>query len=87
MSVDIRDGVAVEQLQIFGLHTNESQCAVVLNHMQEHGSITALHAMRMYGCARLAARIHNLRADGHRIRSSMVSINGKRFAMYELEQA
>jgi len=38
-----------------------SQKTQILEHLKEHGSITPLEALRLFGCFRLAARIHELR--------------------------
>lgn len=47
--------------------------------------ITAIDALREVGCFRLAARISDLRAEGHDIGSEMVTLpNGKRVARYQL---
>lgn len=62
-----------------------SQCSEILKHMQERGSITALEALDLYGCFRLAARIKDLRADGHIIVTEEVSLpNNKTIARYSL---
>lgn len=43
------------------------QCDRILRHMRDYGSITQAQAMQEYGCMRLAARIADLKARGHRI--------------------
>lgn len=43
------------------------QCDRILRHMRDYGSITQAQAMQEYGCMRLAARIADLKACGHRI--------------------
>jgi hypothetical protein len=48
--------------------------------------LTALDALHGCGCMRLAARINELRANGHVIGTEMVSKNGKKFAQYFLIQ-
>lgn len=48
--------------------------------------LTSLDALNGCGCMRLAARINELRADGHVIGTEMVSKNGKKFAQYFLIQ-
>ncbi len=48
--------------------------------------LTSLDALQGCGCMRLAARINDLRADGHLIGTEMVSKNGKKFAQYVLIQ-
>jgi hypothetical protein len=49
-------------------------------------SITPLEALNRYGCFRLAAVIHKLRKDGHKIvTEDAVSADGKHFARYRME--
>lgn len=56
------------------------------------GSITALEALREYGCYRLASRISDLRSEGMTIAKTMEEsvskVTGKpvRFARYSLEK-
>jgi hypothetical protein len=65
---------------------------MILEYMKEYGSITPMEALdgeihlRKINCFRLAARIDELRRDGHPIRTEMVEgRDGKRWAMYQLE--
>lgn len=44
-----------------------TQCEKVLEYMKDFGSITPLEAMQDIGCMRLAARIADLREQGHPI--------------------
>lgn len=44
----------------------------ILNHMETIGPITPMEAMKLYGCYRLSARIHELRASGEDIITDMV---------------
>ena len=46
--------------------------------------ITAMDALNGCGCFRLAARIKDLRDDGHKIATIKVERNGKHFAAYKL---
>ncbi len=39
----------------------------VLKHLQEHGSITSMEAIELFGATRLSAIIFNLRRHGHDI--------------------
>ena len=41
-----------------------SQCEMILNHIQEHGSITDLEAYTLYSIRRPAARVFDLRKRG-----------------------
>lgn len=42
----------------------DSQANMILEHLQGGHDITALEALQMYGCFRLAARIADLRGRG-----------------------
>jgi hypothetical protein len=55
---------------------------MVLEHLQAGQSITALDSLRLYGVLRLAARIDDLRKDGHNIITQTVRIGNKEFARY-----
>ncbi len=64
-----------------------SQSARILTHLRNHGSITPIEALNLYGSFRLAARVGELRQSGHEIRTVMVERNGKRHARYRLVSA
>ena len=63
-----------------------SQTNLILNHLKEHGRITALQALQEpIGSFRLAARIKDLREDGHDIATVTAQAdNGARHAVYHL---
>ena len=60
-----------------------SQVDAILKHLRS-GPITPLDALRDHGCFRLAARINDLRRDGHAIRTALVVRGGKKVAEYRL---
>lgn len=63
-----------------------TQNAAILKHLKRK-SITPIDALELYGCLRLAARIDNLRKQGHDIKTTVIrNSNGKRFARYSLKQ-
>jgi len=64
-----------------------SQNQQILAALQSGMKITPMTALRLYGCFRLAARILDLRNDGHDIKTDMVWIKKgeKRVARYSLE--
>lgn len=63
-----------------------SQKSQILNHLKRNDSITALEAFGVYGVFRLAARIHELRQDGHDIRTEDRSDGqGRTYARYRLQ--
>jgi hypothetical protein len=63
-----------------------TQTERILQYMREHPEgITALEALNDLGCFRLAARIHDLRAEGHQITEEPYSTSSaKRVSRYRL---
>ena len=61
-----------------------SQIKNILNHLKSGSSITATEALNLFGCFRLAARIHDLRNQGHWIQSVESREGNKSFAEYRL---
>lgn len=65
-----------------------TQCNQIIKYMKDHGSITALEAVRHIGCLRLPSRIYDLRKRGYNITSEMQIVptrNGEtRVAVYSL---
>ena len=65
----------------------ESQCGMILDHIKAGAVITALDALAMFQCFRLASRITDLRNAGHPINSQWVKLpNGKRIKEYWYER-
>ena len=69
----------------------ETQCERVLQYMQDFGSVNPQQAMADLGIMRLAARISDLRRDGHQITRTLVSGKNRygevvRFAEYRLTE-
>lgn len=65
----------------------EAQNKAILKHLKNGFTITPLEAVKGFGCLRLAARISNLRALGHDIKTEMVVVGkNKRVARYSLNQ-
>ena len=72
--------------------TNEqSHKALIKKHLLNGGSITALEALKEFGCYRLASRISDLREEGVIIKKTMEESISKitkkpvRFARYSLD--
>lgn len=61
-----------------------SQTEWILNEMKRGRMITPVDALAGCNCFRLAARIDDLRAKGHKIITTMLEKNGKRYAGYTL---
>lgn len=63
-----------------------SQCDDILAHLKR-GPISAIQALESYGCFRLAARIKDLRGQGHDIETRDLELpNGKTVAEYYLKE-
>lgn len=65
----------------------KSQNKMVLDHLQSGRSLSPLEALERYGIFRLGARCYDLKKQGHRIVTEMVTKNQKRFASYRLEKS
>lgn len=59
-----------------------SQETRILNYLKTARAITPLQALDKFGCFRLAARIHDLRAKGYEIETE--EVRGKPYARYRL---
>ena len=69
-----------------------TQCQQVLAYMRQHGGITQQDATNYIGCTRLAARIDDLKKQGHKIDADTVSVRTRdgrtaRIAKYSLTPA
>lgn len=69
-----------------------SQQQQVLDYIERHGSITSREAMIELGVMRLASRVNDLRASGHKIITVMESNPNRygvmtRYARYKLATA
>lgn len=51
-----------------------TQCEMIEDYIDEYGSISALEALRDLGVYRLASRICQLKKQGYKIKSEMVSV-------------
>lgn len=64
----------------------QSQNKEILAWLKAGNTITALQALRKFGCLRLSARIFNLKDQGHEIDGRMITLdNGKRVKEYYLK--
>jgi hypothetical protein len=62
-----------------------SQCDSILNHLKSGQTITPIYALKVFGIFRLAARINDLRGQGHKIQTELEYRENKRFARYYLK--
>lgn len=63
----------------------ESQLKQIAEYLKKGYSITPLEALRLFGCMRLGARIHDLR-ERMNINTELIQEGRKRFAKYTLIQ-
>lgn len=64
---------------------SESQNATILKHLKRNRTLSPLEALKRFGVMRLAARIYELRNDGHLIGTRLKQTDdGVRFAEYYL---
>ena len=62
-----------------------SQCDAILARLKQGHRLTAARAAKELRCWRLAARVKDLRDEGHNIITTMVEgFDGKRYAQYHL---
>ena len=62
-----------------------SQKIKILEYLKEGGELTALKALNLFGCLRLAARIADIREMGYEIqRDWMETADGARVAVYKM---
>lgn len=63
-----------------------SQTADILAALRAGHALTPMDALDRFGCFRLAARVAELRAEGHQIAAEPVDLpNGKRVARYRMK--
>lgn len=66
--------------------SSESQCAKIRYWLESANTLTSIEALQMFGCFRLASRIHDLRDRGVNIAKTMIyGPNGKRYAQYSIQ--
>lgn len=65
-------------------NTNKSQSFRIYQFMRKGKGITPLQALSQFGCFRLAARIHELRGKGIKIKTTNVVRNNKQIAQYSI---
>lgn len=60
----------------------DTQNKQIKAHLLSGKSLTPLEALNLYGCFRLAARIHQLKDQGLDVDKIMVDVGRKKVAMY-----
>lgn len=65
--------------------TTETQCKRIAEHLGKGLTLTSLEALNLFGCFRLASRIHDLRVEGYNIIMERIKTsNGKTVAQYRM---
>jgi len=64
---------------------SKSQCDMILSYLETGKHLTALDALRLFGCFRLSSRIWDLRQRGIEIQKERVTLkNGKKIMSFFL---
>lgn len=65
-----------------------TQNQAILAHFRRNKTLTPLEALKLFGCLRLAARVHDLRTEGHNVAVTRWKTHaGKTVALYWLSYA
>ena len=65
--------------------SSASQCEQIKDWLESGNRLTSLEALSLFGCMRLASRIHDLRERGMDIKmENIITATGKRVAQYSL---
>jgi hypothetical protein len=65
---------------------NETQKNKIREYIETGQKLSAMEALKLFGCARLAARINEFRKSGMNIKTELVTDNKKTFAIYQLNK-
>lgn len=63
-----------------------TQAQRILIYLKSGKTLTPIEALNKFGCFRLAARIADLRRDGHKIWTNYIQKDNKIFAAYKLSK-
>ena len=63
-----------------------TQTQRILIYLQSGKQLTPIDALKKFGCFRLAARISDLRSQGHTIWTNYITKDNKTFAAYKLSK-
>jgi len=64
----------------------KTQNEQILGYLSKGKGLTPIEALNKFGCFRLAARIADLRSQGHTIWTTNITKDGKTFASYSLSK-
>tara|TARA_Y100000593_G_scaffold5120_1_gene10050 strand:- start:3226 stop:3465 length:240 start_codon:yes stop_codon:yes gene_type:complete len=63
-----------------------SQNQQILRHLQSGKAITQIDAFELFGCFRLASRIHDLRQQGYAIETQTTKSRNSKYATYFIKE-
>jgi len=63
-----------------------NQTEAILGHLKAGNRLTPMDALNLFGVFRLAARISDIRQEGHNVIAENVTRNGKTFAEYRMAE-
>ena len=67
--------------------SSASQCAKIKAWLLQGHKLTSLEALKLFGCMRLASRIHDLREQGLHIHKERIQVSsGKYVTQYSIPQ-
>lgn len=64
----------------------ESQKDIILEYLKRNDGISAIEALNLCGCFRLASIICILRGEGWNIKTTLIGEGNKKYAWYTLEK-
>lgn len=68
------------------MEKKETQKRLILRYLRSGRSLTQLQALNMFNCMRLARVVHQLKKEGHPIKSEIIStLTHKHVAKYYIE--
>lgn len=59
-----------------------TQVQQIKAHLDKGWRLTPMHALRSFGCMRLAARIHDIRNEGYPVNVTMIKVGDRMVAQY-----
>lgn len=68
--------------------SSATQCAQIKDWLLQGNKLTSLEALNLFGCMRLASRIHDLREKGLNIHTERIQVpSGKYVTQYSIPEA
>ena len=71
----------------YNTDSSASQCAQIKDWLEQGNKLTSLEALALFGCMRLASRIHDLRERGMNITKERIQVSsGKYVTQYSIQR-